>query len=118
MDRFLLAWLVSIAALYIASMVVKEIRIKGFAAAALAALALEIGSLLVPWVLRLLPAPLVHLPADVVRFLVFTLIFWLVGVTVPGFRVQGLSGAVVGALVLAVVHWLLSFLPHFRLPLG
>ena len=118
MERFLVAWLVSVAALYIAAKVVKEIRIKDFTAAALAALALEVGSLLVPWLARLLPSPVSHLPVDVIRFLVFSLLFWLVGVTVPGFRVQGFAGAVVGALVLALVHWLLAFLPHFHLPLG
>jgi putative membrane protein len=115
MERFVLAWLVSIAALYVASVLVKEIRIKGFGAAALAALALEIASLLVPVVVRHLPPPLHVLPTDVCRFLVFALLLWIIGRTVPGFRVQGPSGAVVGALVLAIMQWLLAFVPHLRI---
>jgi len=116
MERFVLAWLVSIGALYVVARLVKDIRIKDFSAAALAALALELGTVLVPWLLHLLPASFRALPMDVVQFLVFALLFWLVGTVVPGFKVQGPGPAVVGALVLTIVHWLLAFLPHFRLP--
>jgi putative membrane protein len=113
---------VSIAALYVAAHIVKDIKIKDFAAAALAALALELANLVVPWLLHLM-APAFHvLPADVIRFLVFALLFWGVGSLVPGFKVSGPAAAVVGALVLillwAGLHWLMLYLPHFRLPVG
>lgn len=119
MEHFILAWLVSIGALYLSAALVKEITIKGFAAAALAALALEICNLLVPWLLHFLSPSFHALPVDVIRFLAFALLFWGVGCVVPGFKVAGPGGAVVGALVLmlmlVLLHWLFGYLPHFHM---
>ena len=48
------------------------------------------------------------LPSWLVTWLIFSVAFWLTAQVLPGFRVDGFAGAVVGAALFGLLNWLLG----------
>ncbi|RAP54853.1 phage holin family protein, partial [Pseudomonas aeruginosa] len=91
---------------------IKDITIKDFSGAALGALLFGLAHLFVRPLLIWLHFPLLSL--DIMRFLLFALIFWLAGTFTPGFRVATAGAAVVGAMMLLLVWWGISYFSHLH----
>jgi putative membrane protein len=111
---FLISWLVTIAALYLVAAIVKEVKVKEFTGAALGAFVLGLVNLVLPMLFHWFGVP--YYTIDIVRFLIFAIIFWVAGTFTPGFRVEGAAGAIVGAMILLLVYWALSYFMHMHAP--
>jgi putative membrane protein len=110
--RLLLHWLISAASLLIVANVVSGIQVDTFGAALIAALVYGLISVTLGLLLKLVSLPLILLTLGLFWFVINALMLQLAGALVPGFRVRGFFAAFVGALLLSIVQWLLSWLLH------
>jgi putative membrane protein len=110
--RLLLHWLVSAASLLIVANVVSGIQVDTFGTALIAALVYGLISVTLGLLLKLVSLPLILLTLGLFWFVINALMLQLASALVPGFRVRGFFAAFVGALLLSIVQWLLSWLLH------
>lgn len=108
MRGFLLHWLTLAVALTVTTYVVPGVDIRSPAVLAVAALVLGFINAIVRPILVLLTLPITILTLGFFYLVVNGLSFALAAALVPGFEVGGLGAAIIGALVLSVVSWLLG----------
>lgn len=110
MARFILHALVTAVALGVAARVVPGVHVASGGVLVGAALVLGFVNAVVRPVLVLLTLPLTVLTLGLFYLVVNGAAFGLAAALVPGFDVASLGSAVEGALVVAVVSWLISWL--------
>lgn len=107
---FLLRVLVNALAIVLAAQIVPGIQVDGFLAALAAGLVLGLVNAVVRPVLMLLTFPITLLTLGLFLFVLNGLCLWLVTAIVGGFHVAGFWPAVLGALVVGAVSWLVTAL--------
>jgi putative membrane protein len=105
---FLLRVLINAVAIYIATVVVSGIRVSSTTTLLLAALVLAIINAAVKPVMVMLTLPLTIVTLGLFLLVLNAVCLWLVTVIVPGVEVRSFGSAFLGALVIAVVSWLLT----------
>ena len=108
MRFWLLHWLLSGVALLIVAQIIPGIQVEGFGAALIAALVIGLVGATVGLILKIVLLPFIILTLGVVYFLINGLMLKLASEFVPGFRVNGCMPAVLGAILLSVVDYVLS----------
>jgi putative membrane protein len=104
MVNFLINWLTTAAVLMIVSYVLPGFQVRSFAAALVAALVVGVvNAVLVP-VLNLLALPLRILTLGLFSFVVSAVGLLVTDALVPGFRIDGLWTAILGAVLIAIVN--------------
>jgi putative membrane protein len=111
MISFLIRLVVNAVALIAVAYIVPGVHVTGFTAALIAGFVLGIANAILRPIFFILSLPLQILTLGLFTFVVNAAIFWLVahlgiGLTVDGFW----SGAFLGAIVLSIVSFLLSWL--------
>ena len=107
---FLIRLIVNAIALWVVTLVVPGISASGPAGLIIAALILGIVNAILKPILVLLSLPLELLTLGLFTLVINALLFWLVGALHVGLEVDGFWPAFWGALVMAIVSWVLSFL--------
>ncbi|HTA17745.1 MAG TPA: phage holin family protein [Polyangia bacterium] len=110
MPRFLLHWLVTAIALGAAAYLVPGIHITSGLVLIIAALVLGFVNAIVRPVLVVLTLPLTVLTLGIFFFIVNGAAFGLAAALVPGFTVASLGSAILGAVVVALVSSVFSWL--------
>lgn len=105
---FLLRLIVNAAALWVAAQVVPGIAVTGLTPLLLAALVLGLINAVVRPVLLVLTLPLTLLTLGLFIFVLNAFCLWLTSRIVPGFDVQTFGAALLGALVVSVVSWVVT----------
>ena len=105
---FLAHWLVTGVALLVAHKLVGGIHVSGFGALALAALVLGLVNAIIKPVMQLLSLPLTILTLGIFYLVVNGVCFALAAFLVPGFGVASLGSAILGAVVVSLISWLLG----------
>jgi putative membrane protein len=108
MRGVLLRWLVLTAAVLIASWLLDGIYVTGLFPAFLAAATLGILNAFLRPLLILLTLPINILTLGLFTFLINALMLKIVSEVIPGFYVYGFWTAVLGALIIGMVSWLLN----------
>jgi putative membrane protein len=108
--RFLLRLILNAVAIVVAAYLIPGIYVASPGAALVAALALAIVNAIVRPVLLLLTLPLTILTLGLFIFVINAICLAIVAWVVPGFGVSGFGAALLGALVISLVSWLLSSL--------
>ena len=108
MISFLVHWLVQAAALFVTVRLVSGVSVASYGVLAVAALVIGLVNALVRPVLTILSLPLTMLTLGLFYLVVNGACFALAAALVPGFRVEGCGAAIIGALVMSVVGWLLG----------
>jgi putative membrane protein len=108
--RFLLRLTLNAVAIVVAAYLIPGIYVASPGAALVAALALAIVNAIVRPVLLLLTLPLTILTLGLFIFVINAICLAIVAWVVPGFGVSGFGAALLGALVISLVSWLLSSL--------
>jgi len=104
MVNFLINWLTTAAVLMIVSYVLPGFQVRSFTAALVAALVVGVvNAVLVP-LLNLLTLPLRILTLGLFSFVVSAVGLLVTDALVPGFRVDGLWTAILGAVLIAIVN--------------
>jgi putative membrane protein len=106
--RFLARLLFNGLALLVAAYFVQGLRLAGPGAALIAGAALGLVNAIVRPVLLLLTLPLTLLTLGLFIFIVNAICLALAAWLVPGFSIDGFVSALVGALIVSVVSWILN----------
>jgi putative membrane protein len=105
---FLIHWLVVAVALWIAAYLIPGVVIRDYTALAIGALVLGLVNALVRPILVLLTLPITIVTLGLFYFVVNGIAFALAAALVPGFDVASFGRAILGALVVSVVSWILG----------
>jgi putative membrane protein len=108
--RFLLRLILNAVAIIVAAYLIPGIYVASPGAALVAALLLAIVNAIVRPVLLLLTLPLTIFTLGLFIFVINAICLALVAWLVPGFAVSGFGAALLGAVVISLVSWLLSAL--------
>jgi putative membrane protein len=106
--RFLVRLVLTAIAIMVAAYVVPGLKVSGPGAALLAALILGFVNAIVRPVLFLLTLPVTLLTLGLFIFVLNAVCLGLTAAVVPGFDISGASAALLGALVVSVVSWVLN----------
>jgi putative membrane protein len=105
---FLVHWLVVGVALWVTTQVVSGVHVSSVPVLILAALVLGLVNALVRPVITILTLPLTILTLGLFYLVVNGLAFGLAAALVGGFSVDGFGSAVLGALVVSIVSWVIG----------
>lgn len=105
---FLIHWLIVGVALWVTTQVVGGVHVSSVQTLIFAALVLGLVNALVRPVLTLLTLPLTILTLGLFYLVVNGLAFGLAAALVRGFSVDGFGSAVLGALVVSIVSWVIG----------
>jgi putative membrane protein len=106
--RFLLRLLLNGVAVLFAAWLIPGLRVDTPATAIIAGVALGLVNAIVRPLLLLLTLPLTLLTLGLFIFVVNAICLALVAWLVPGFSISGFGSALIGAIVISLVSWLLS----------
>ncbi|HTU99603.1 MAG TPA: phage holin family protein [Luteitalea sp.] len=106
--RFLVHWAIVAAALWVAAYLVPGVTVTSVQALLIAALVLGLVNALVRPVLTILTLPITIVTLGLFYLVVNAAAFGLAAAIVPGFSVAGFGSAVIGALLVSVVSWVLG----------
>ena len=106
----LIRLIVNAIALIAVAYIVPGIHVSGFGGALIAALILGIVNAILRPILIVLSLPLELVTLGLFTLVINALLFWLVGALHVGLTVDGFWPAFFGAIVMAIVSWILSFL--------
>lgn len=101
-------WLATALSLLLVDLTVPGVDIATFPAALIAAIGIGFVNAIIKPILSQVSLPLNYLSLGAFSTVVNGLCFWLAAVLVPGFRVHGLLGAILGPIVLSFVNTFLS----------
>jgi putative membrane protein len=110
MVRLLVKWVLHAVALLITAWLVPGFLIRSFAAALVAAVVIGFLNVTIGALLKLLTLPLGILTLGLFFLVINAIMLEVAGNIVPGFRVETFGAALVGALVLAILHMLFKLL--------
>ena len=105
---FLVHWLVVGLALWVTTQVVGGVHVSSFNVLVVSALVLGLVNALVRPVLTILTLPLTIITLGLFYLVVNGLAFGLAAALVRGFSVDGFGSAVLGALVVSIVSWVIG----------
>lgn len=110
MQNIAIRWLSLSGAIILTSYLLDGIHITGFGPAAVAAAVLGVFNVFFRPVILILTLPLNVLTLGLLTFVINAIMLLMVSGLVPGFQVEGLLTATIGALVISVISWLLNAL--------
>jgi putative membrane protein len=105
---FLLHWIVTAVALWVADWILPGVHISSVQALAISALVLGFMNAIVRPILVVLTLPLTVLTLGLFYLVVNGVAFALAAYFVPGFHVRSLESAILGALIVSVVSWVIG----------
>ena len=106
----ILRWIANAGGLLLVAYLIPGVRVDGFYAALIVALALGILNALARPILIFLTLPINLVTLGLFTLVINALLFWFVSTLVKGFHVDGFAAAFWGALVLWAVSWITNSL--------
>src|SRR5271156_3008014 len=107
MLKLILRYLGTVAAVVLTVKLVPGIYDSGFVATLLVALVWSVITMVIRPVLKILTLPITIVTFGLFSFVLNALLFWGMTLIVPGFSVAGFWAALLGALVLSLLSWLI-----------
>lgn len=101
-------WLILTIAILISAYLIEGIKVHGFLSAFSAAAVLGVMNVLLRPVLLVVTLPINVLTLGLFTFLINALLLKMTAAVIPGFDVEGFWPAVLGAVVISAVSWLLN----------
>lgn len=105
---FLVHWIVLAVALWVAAYLVPGVGVSSWQALAIGALILGFVNAIVRPILVILTLPITILTLGLFYLIVNAAAFGLAAALVPGFSIDSLGSAIVGALVVSIVSWFIG----------
>lgn len=106
--QLLLQWVVNAVALLVVAALFKNVKLKGFGSALLAALVIGVLNVFLGTILHFLALPVTFLTLGLFALVINAFLFWLAGSVLPGFEVDGCFSAFFGAIVYSILTTILS----------
>jgi putative membrane protein len=105
-------WLINALALYITALLLPGFQLRGVIATLVAAAILGIVNAIIRPLLVILTLPLNLVTLGLFTFVINALMLLITSAIVPGFSIRGFGWAVVGAVVLSIISFLLTHIIH------
>ena len=105
---FLVQWLVVAIALWVTAYIVPGVTFSSTTALAVAALVLGLVNALVRPIITILTLPLTILTLGLFYLVVNGVAFAIAAAVTPGFNVAGFGSAIIGALLVSLVSWVVG----------
>ena len=111
--HFVLRYLGTVAAVFLTIYLVPGVHASGgWLTILLVALVWSVITMVIKPVLSILTLPITIITFGLFALILNALLFWLMAAIVPGFAVSGFFAALIGAIVLSILNWLI----HLILP--
>jgi putative membrane protein len=110
MRLILLKWLINALALYVTSYLVKGIQVSDAWALFLAAALLGILNAVIRPILIILTLPINIITLGLFTLVINGLMLWVVSFLIKGFVIQGFWPAILGALMISIMSWIVNWL--------
>jgi len=110
MLHILAVWLVSALALWLVARIVPGIEVRDFGAALIATIVIAIVNAVIGPILRFIAWPLTFLTLGLFTIVIDAILLKLASMFSPGFRVRGFLNALVGAVLLTIIQFVLRML--------
>jgi putative membrane protein len=110
MLHILAVWLVSALALWLVARIVPGIEVRDFGAALIATIVIAIVNAVIGPILRFIAWPLTFLTLGLFTIVIDAILLKLASMFSPGFRVRGFLDALVGAVLLTIIQFVLRML--------
>lgn len=108
--RLLVTWLINAVAVYWAATFIDGISIKGLGTTLLAALVIGLLNAIVKPIFVLLSIPFIALTFGLFLVVINAAILLIAAYFVPAFHVDSFGTAVLGAIVISIISWLLGMI--------
>ena len=105
-----LTLLINASALILTAYLVPGFGVSNFATALLAAIVLGVINTFVKQILKIITLPINFLTLGLFTFVINAVVLYLTTLVVPGFMIDGMLTAILGAIVLSIVSTILSHL--------
>jgi putative membrane protein len=105
---FLMHWAIVAASLWVAAYLIPGVHVSSVSALLIAALVLGLVNALVRPILTILTLPITILTLGLFYLVVNGVAFALAASLVPGFELAGFGSAILGALLVSLVSWVLG----------
>ena len=102
--HWIVNWLLSALALWLVAQIIPGIQIRNFKTALLATVVIALVDITIGPILRFIAFPITFLTLGLFRLVLNALLLKLASMVTPGFRIDGFLNALVGSLVLTVLH--------------
>jgi len=106
--QFIVSLIINALALWVVTLIVKGVHYDNYTALIIASIVLGIVNAIIRPILLLLSLPFIIITLGLFVLVVNGLALWLVGILVPGFHVDGLWSGILGAIILAVISWIVG----------
>ena len=106
--HWIVNWLLSALALWLVAQLIPGMQIRSYGTALLATVVIALVDLTIGPILRFIAFPITFLTLGLFRLVINALLLKLASLFTPGFRIDGFLAALLGALVLAIVTYLLQ----------
>ncbi len=106
----ILRLIITAAVVFLAAYYLPGVTVDSLWTALVVAIVLGIVNILIRPIFVLITLPLTILTLGLFSFIINAIMIWLVAALVPGFALSGFFAALLLALVLAILHWLLNAL--------
>jgi putative membrane protein len=105
--RILVAFIINIIAVLVTSYILPGIHLRSFWTALWVAIVLGIVNAILRPIIFILTLPINILTLGLFSFIIMGLLVYLVSVIVPGFKVDNFWWAILFALIVAIINWIL-----------
>lgn len=113
MVRFLMHWIGTALALFVCTKILPGVHVDSLQTLAVAALVLGFINAIVKPILLILTLPITILTLGLFYFVINGIAFGLAAAIVPGFGVDSIGWAILGALVVSLISWFVgAFAPR------
>jgi len=99
----ILRWVLYALTIMLIAWLIPGISVTGFMSALIVALVIGIINLFIKPIVTLVTLPINLITLGLFGLVINALLFWLAGIVVPGFEVNGFLSALLGSLVLSVI---------------
>jgi putative membrane protein len=110
MLHILAVWLVSALALWLVARIVPGIEVRDFGAALIATIVIALVNAVIGPILRFIAWPLTFLTLGMFTIVIDAILLKLASMFSPGFRIRGFLDALVGAILLTIIQFVLRML--------
>ena len=107
MVKLLVRYLGTVAAVLLTVYIVPGIYDAGIGTTLLVALVWSVITMVIRPILKILTLPITIITFGLFSFVLNALLFWSMTLIVPGFALAGFWAALLGALVLSIISWLI-----------
>lgn len=106
--HFIISLIINAVALWVVTLLNIGIHADTFTALIIASIVLGIVNAIIRPIMLLLSLPFIILTLGLFVLVVNGIALWLVGLMVPGFHVDSLWAGILGAIILAVISWIIG----------